>query len=143
VVLFNDTVANNIAYGRRGEVSEADIVRAAEQALHRLEHNPDSVLGDVEFDTIAEREAAERLAEEKGALVAAMARPDTDRKATGQRIREVNAALQELLAPLGEELRRELERRRSARDASAVLTDRSYPFCLWDPREVMDKVRWL
>ncbi|MGK2942837.1 MAG: lipid A export permease/ATP-binding protein MsbA [Immundisolibacter sp.] len=36
VVLFNDTVANNIAYGRRGEVSEADIVRAAEQA-HAME----------------------------------------------------------------------------------------------------------
>jgi subfamily B ATP-binding cassette protein MsbA len=36
VVLFNDTVAANIAYGRSGEVSEADIVRAAE-AAHAME----------------------------------------------------------------------------------------------------------
>jgi subfamily B ATP-binding cassette protein MsbA len=36
VVLFNDTVGANIAYGRRGEVSEADVVRAAEQA-HAME----------------------------------------------------------------------------------------------------------
>jgi subfamily B ATP-binding cassette protein MsbA len=36
VVLFNDTVAANIAYGRAGSVSEADIVRAAE-AAHAME----------------------------------------------------------------------------------------------------------
>ena len=36
VVLFNDTVAANIAYGRGGEVSEAAIVRAAE-AAHAME----------------------------------------------------------------------------------------------------------
>jgi ATP-binding cassette, subfamily B, bacterial MsbA len=36
VVLFNDTVAANIAYGRGEQVSEADIVRAAE-AAHAME----------------------------------------------------------------------------------------------------------
>ncbi len=36
VVLFNDTVAANIAYGRAESVSEADIVRAAE-AAHAME----------------------------------------------------------------------------------------------------------
>ena len=36
VVLFNDTVAANIAYGRADRVSEADIVRAAE-AAHAME----------------------------------------------------------------------------------------------------------
>ena len=36
VVLFNDTVAANIAYGRLDRVSEADIVRAA-QAAHAME----------------------------------------------------------------------------------------------------------
>ncbi len=36
VVLFNDTVAANIAYGRAGEVSEEAIVRAAE-AAHAME----------------------------------------------------------------------------------------------------------
>jgi len=51
VVLFNDTVASNIAYGRRGEVSEADIVRAAEQAhamefIRQLPQGLDSMVGD-------------------------------------------------------------------------------------------------
>ena len=27
------------------------------------------------------------------------------------------------------------------REASGVLTDRTYPFCLWSPSEVADKVR--
>jgi subfamily B ATP-binding cassette protein MsbA len=36
VVLFNDTVAANIAYGRGGDVKEADIVRAA-RAAHAME----------------------------------------------------------------------------------------------------------
>src|SRR5690606_30126223 len=36
VVLFNDTVAANIAYGRAEQVSEAEIVRAAE-AAHAME----------------------------------------------------------------------------------------------------------
>src|SRR6185437_985818 len=36
VVLFNDTVAANIAYGRADKTSEADIVRAAE-AAHAME----------------------------------------------------------------------------------------------------------
>lgn len=36
VVLFNNTIARNIAYGRDGEVSKADIMRAAE-AAHAME----------------------------------------------------------------------------------------------------------
>lgn len=36
VILFNDTIANNIAYGRSGEASEDDIIRAAE-AAHAME----------------------------------------------------------------------------------------------------------
>lgn len=36
VILFNDTIANNIAYGRGGEVREDEIVRAAE-AAHAME----------------------------------------------------------------------------------------------------------
>ncbi|MEJ2174861.1 MAG: lipid A export permease/ATP-binding protein MsbA [bacterium] len=36
VVLFNDTIAANIAYGRQGEASEADLIAAAE-AAHAME----------------------------------------------------------------------------------------------------------
>jgi len=29
----------------------------------------------------------------------------------------------------------------AAQQAADVLTDRTYPYCLWDPLEVADKVR--
>jgi len=116
-------------------------VAALEERLHRLAHNPDQVLGDIEFDTLDERARAEALAHEKRRLVHAIATEGADRKALGLKIRELNAELAGLLEPLAARTRHELERARSARDASAVLTDRTYPYCLWDPREVMDKVR--
>lgn len=116
-------------------------VAALEQRLHRIEHNPDQVLGDVEFDTVDERSRAEELASRKAALVAAISAPGADRKTLGARIRQVNAELAELLSPLTDDVRASLARVRSSREASAVLTDRTYPYCLWDPREVADKVR--
>lgn len=116
-------------------------VAAYEERLHRLTHNPDQVLGEIEFDTRDERARADALAREKRELVGAITAPGADRKALGLRIREVNAGLVGLLEPLVAQTRVELQRARSARDASAVLTDRTYPYCLWDPREVADKVR--
>ncbi|MDO8880028.1 MAG: hypothetical protein Q7W44_04400 [Coriobacteriia bacterium] len=116
-------------------------VAALEHRLHRIEHNPDQVLGEVEFDTVGERVVAEDLAARKAALVAAISSPGANRKEIGLTIRDVNAELAALLSPLTEDVRSALGRVRSARDASAVLTDRTYPYCLWDPREVADKVR--
>jgi hypothetical protein len=121
-------------------VTDEDVV-AAERRLKRLEHNPDELLDEVEFDTVAERREAERLAAEKARLVAAISQPGADRKALGREIREVNEALVRLLRPLFEHVAAEVERVRAARDASEVLTDRTYPFCLWDACEVFDKVR--
>lgn len=122
-------------------VTTDDDVSLLEQRLNRIEHNPDQALGDVEFDTVAERTRAEDLARQKAELVTAIAAPGADRKSTGIEIRAVNKELSAMLAPLAHDLHAELARARSARDASAVLTDRTYPFCLWDPREVADKVR--
>jgi hypothetical protein len=116
-------------------------VSALEQRLHRIEHNPDQVLGEVEFDTVTERTRAEELARKKASLVAEIGQPGADRKTLGLAIRDVNAELTGVLAPLLAETRATLARVRSERDASAILTDRTYPYCLWDPREVADKVR--
>lgn len=121
-------------------VTDSDVAHA-EQQLHRFEHNPDTMLDEVEFDTPEERARAEEIAAEKAGLVAAIAAPGADRKVLGLAIREANRALATLLEPVAEQLRANLERTRGERDASAVLTDRTYPYCLWDPREVMDKVR--
>lgn len=45
VTLFNDTIGNNIAYGRMGEVSEAEIISAAESAyaMEFIRHLPDGL----------------------------------------------------------------------------------------------------
>ena len=124
-----------------GRVTTDEDVRAAERRLQRFEHNPDELLDEIEFDTVVERAEADRLAGRKRELVERIAAPDADRKALGIGIRETNTELARLLEPFGAEIRTELDGVRAARDASAVLTDRTYPFCLWDPREVMDKVR--
>lgn len=51
VMLFNDTIAHNIAYGRRGEVCDADIIQAAETAhamefIRQLPQGLESVIGE-------------------------------------------------------------------------------------------------
>jgi len=125
-----------------GHVATAEELSELAQALHRLEHNPDAMLDEVEFDDDDECRAAHALAAEKAALVEAIGRPGADRKQLGMRIREVNASLAALLEPVAAGLRERLERARSAHDAAEVLMDRTYAYCLWDPREVMDKVRW-
>lgn len=116
-------------------------VSAARERLNRLEHNPNELLGEVEFEDPSERVQATQLAEEKAELVRAIGKPDADKKALGARIREVNRALTEVLAPVRAELEAELAGLEAQRDASDILTDRTYPFCYWSPLEIADHVR--
>jgi len=116
-------------------------VAVAEQRLHVLKHNPDQLLGEVEFDSADERRAASELAAHKRALIATIGGPDADRKRLGAEIRAVNAELTALLEPLAEHMRTDVERLKAQREVAEVLSDRTYPFCLWDPLEVADKVR--
>ncbi|MBN2405434.1 MAG: hypothetical protein JXE06_07630, partial [Coriobacteriia bacterium] len=67
--------------------------------------------------------------------------PGADKKAIGQRIRAVNSRLAAIMAPVVEETEQLLAATRAQKEASEVLTDRTYPYCLWSPQEVMDKVR--
>ncbi len=120
-------------------VTDEEIARASER-LNRLAHNPDALIGDVDFKDSRERERATELAAEKAELVREMAEPGADKKALGARIRSVNKELASLLEPVREQLAEELRRLRVQRDAADVLTDRTYPFCFWDPAEVADKV---
>ena len=118
-----------------------DEVSAALAKLNRLQHNPDAMLSDVEFDSADEEARAMALAAEKSTLVAAIAEPDANKKEIGTKIREVNAALSELLEPLKDALSAEMENLQSQRAASEILTDRTYPFCFWSAQEVADKAR--
>jgi hypothetical protein len=121
-------------------VDERDIEEAS-AAIHRLAHNPDTVLDSVEFDSVEERARATALAAEKASLVAAIADPDADRKALGARIRAVNEELVAMLDSYRRQLTDELDRLKQLHEAVAVLTDRTYPFCFWSPSEIADKAR--
>jgi len=116
-------------------------VASAKARLNRLEHNPDALLDEVEFDSAEERARALALAVEKSELVSAIALPGADRKSLGIRIREVNAALASLLAPLRQGMESEVASLEAQLAASGILTDRTYPFCFWSPSEVADKAR--
>jgi hypothetical protein len=123
------------------QVVGEDELAEVSTALNRLAQNPDQMLGEVEFDSAEEAARAESLVSEKRELVDAIARAGADKKAVGARIREVNAALAALLAPIRDKLTERRERLTLLRDARDILTDRTYPFCFWDPGEIADKVR--
>lgn len=116
-------------------------IAAARERLNRLEHNPDALLGEVDFDQAIEREEARALAAEKKHLVEQIALPGADKKQLGVRIREVNARLSELLAPLRAEYEGRLASLEAQMKAHEIFTDRGYPYCYWSPEEVADKVR--
>jgi hypothetical protein len=120
-------------------VADAEIEEAS-MALNRLEHNPDQLLGGMSFDSAADADRAAALVAEKGTLVEEITRPDADKKATGARIRAVNAELATLLEPVRLELTERVARLEQSRDARDILIDRTYPFCLWDPAEMAGTV---
>ncbi|MHB1451664.1 MAG: hypothetical protein ACYCXR_07535 [Coriobacteriia bacterium] len=122
-------------------VATAEEVALLTQELNRLEHNPDAALDELEFDDEDEHRRAHELADRKASLVEAIKVPGADKKAIGAEIRSVNAALGEMLEPVVRDAQERLERARAAQAAADVLMDRTYPYCLWDPREVSDKVR--
>lgn len=122
-------------------VSTAEEIAQLTQELNRLEHNPDAVLDELEFDDEDEYRRAHELADRKSVLVEAIKVPGADKKSLGAEIRVVNVSLGEMLGPVVRDTRERLERARAAQAAADVLMDRTYPYCLWDPREVSDKVR--
>lgn len=120
-------------------VSDEDIADL-DRRLHRLTHNPDEALGEVAFDSADERTRALALAGEKRKLVAEIAVEGADRKALGSRIRAVNDEMSILVAPLVAKVRARRDRLEAQQRDSEVLTDRTYPFCLWSPAEIADKI---
>jgi hypothetical protein len=116
-------------------------IESATMALNRLRQNPDQMLDEVEFDSAEDHAEANALASEKERLVREIAAEGADKKALGARIREVNARLSALLAPVERDLESDLDYLRRMRQASEILTDRTYPFCFWSPEEIADKAR--
>ncbi len=121
-------------------VRDEEIERAA-MTLNRLKHNPDQMLDEVDFETPEERARAAGLAQEKSHLVEEIRATDADRKTIGRKIRDVNDELAAMLAPIERQLQDELAQLRQLREASEVLTDRTYPYCFWSPQEIADKAR--
>lgn len=118
-------------------VTQAD-VSSAKEKLNRLKHHPDEALSELNGRTDGIREAAAGLLSEKRELVRRIAEPDADKKALGVRIREVNAELAAMLAPLRAEHERALREAESGLAASDILTDRTYPLCFWPARVLQE-----
>ncbi len=116
-------------------------MESAKMALNRLRQNPDQMLDEVEFDSAEDHAESIALAGEKERLVLQIAAEGADKKALGARIRDVNARLSALLAPVERDLESDLDDLRRMRQASEILTDRTYPFCFWSPEEIADKAR--
>ncbi len=116
-------------------------IDSATQRLNRLRQNPDQMLGELDFDDDSEYERAMGLSARKARLVSEIAAPGADKKTLGATIRQVNVEIAGLLGTLEQEMRDDLDRLLQMREASEILTDRTYPFCLWSPLEVADKVR--
>ena len=121
-------------------VRDEEIEQAA-MTLNRIKHNPDQMLDEVEFETAEEHSRAAALAQEKSDLVEEIRATDADRKTIGRKIREVNDELAAMLAPIERQLQDELAQLRQLREASEILTDRTYPYCFWSPQEIADKAR--
>lgn len=116
-------------------------VSGAKERLNRLEHNPDALLGEIEFESEEARRDAMSLADEKSRLVAAIAEPGADKKALGRQIRSVNERLGKAVAPVRVRWEVELAELEEKRSASEILEDRRYPFCFWDPEEIAEMLR--
>ncbi|MRS11582.1 MAG: hypothetical protein EG823_00720 [Actinobacteria bacterium] len=121
-------------------VTDADVTQA-EERLRLFEHNPDTLLDRLDDEIPGRRAVAEELARQKADAVAAIALPGADKKVLGQFIRKINEELSDALEPARLEVEALLERLRAERDEHAVLADRTYAFCLFDPCEVARRVR--
>ncbi|MDP2401456.1 MAG: hypothetical protein Q8M66_05705, partial [Actinomycetota bacterium] len=119
----------------------ADSASAARSRLHRLEHNPDAELDSIAFASAEARVVARRLATEKSELVHLISEPGADKKSLGLSIKAINARFGELLAPEVKRVKQQIEEIEAAEAAVDILTDRTYPFCLWSPGAVADTVR--
>ncbi|MBW6467956.1 MAG: hypothetical protein K0B85_02190 [Coriobacteriia bacterium] len=121
-------------------VSDEDIADL-DRRVHRLTHNPDEALAEMSFDSADEQRHALALVEEKRRLVQEISVDGADRKALGTRIRAVNDEMGILVAPLVAEVRARRDALVAQQRDSEVLTDRTYPFCLWSPAQIADEIR--
>lgn len=116
--------------------SREDELAETRERLRRLEFNPDEFVSQVEFDDAASREVAMALCAEKAELKRAVSAPDADKRAIGSRIGAVNAELGALLKGHENRLRAKIDELAAQTVELNILSDRSYPFCLWDPEEI-------
>ena len=86
-------VDDDVPAARRARRHATTRSRRPRERLNRLEHNPDALLGEVEFDSAEERLARSLSPPRRPSWSSAIAAPGADKKALGLRIREVNAEL--------------------------------------------------
>lgn len=119
-----------------GVSAKASDPAAARARLNRFMQNPDEYAGEASMLEAADRADLERAVGEKRDVLSAIASEGSDRKALGIRIKELNALIAVVLTPVREILERELADAEAEEAQRAVLEDRTYSWCLFDPGEV-------
>lgn len=116
-------------------------VEAVRRRLRDAEHNPDRLLAQAVFSSLAERQAAEALEDEKRALRERFADPAADKKALNAAMREVNVRLREAVRPVIESLQAELSRLEALQAQACSPADREVSFPFFDAFEVSARIR--
>jgi hypothetical protein len=132
------TMTLHLPLGER-RVREID-VEAARRRLQELAHNPDRHIEEIASGDPERADEARELARAKARLVEQITFEGADKKTLGAQIRDVNERMTALAAPLVHEAEQELSRLEQARQADGVFRDRTYPFCLWDPFDVRNRL---
>jgi len=122
-------------------VVSAEAIAEATRAVTRITRKPDEFLGEAGFESVEASADAFRLAAEKRALVDAISAPGANRRSLGARIRAVNDELAIVLAPYAATLAERRDALRAELATAEVLTDRTYPYFLWDPEKIERIVR--
>lgn len=118
-----------------------DELQAVRRRLREAEHNPDRLLAEAVFESVAERQAAEALAAEKRALRERFADPAADKKALNARVRELNVRLREAVRPVIESLQAELSRLEAVQAQECWPADREVSFPFFDAIEVSARIQ--
>jgi len=115
-------------------------ISVLEKHLGRMRHHPERFIADARAVSIGSYETARELIAEKACLIATISDVGADKVAKSRRIRYINQELNRLLHPETRIMTEEMTRLRRRLERAAVLNDREFPFCFWDPKEFCEQL---
>ncbi|MCL4553614.1 MAG: hypothetical protein M1617_08275 [Actinobacteria bacterium] len=119
-----------------GEPELEQKISAAEDRLKTLTRRPERALSAMLLDPDhVPGTAALELVSQKLRMVSEIAKPGADKALLGERIRHINELLRASLQDEVTAVEDQLAGLRARATKAAILSDRRYPYCFFDPRE--------